>query len=108
MLLKVLAEFILDIVNASKTAQFLFTSHNTNLMNIKRLRRNQILFTNKKEDGSTELYSLFDFKDFRENMDAEKCYLEGRFDAVPYINSSPGVIKNLFGASFETEKNKSF
>ena len=32
-----------------------------------------------------------------ENMDAEKCYLEGRFDAVPYINSSISVIKNLLG-----------
>lgn len=92
-----LAQFVLDMVNASKTAQFLFTSHNTNLLDIKKMRRDQILFTNKKEDGSTEVYSLFDFKDFRENMDAEKCYLQGRFDAVPYINSSVGIIKNLLG-----------
>lgn len=92
-----LAQFILDMVNASKSAQFLFTSHNTNLLDIKKMRRDQILFTNKKEDGSTEVYSLFDFKDFRENMDAEKCYLQGRFDAVPYINSSISVIKNLLG-----------
>ena len=84
-------------VNASKSAQFLFTSHNTNLLNIKKMRRDQILFTNKKEDGSTEVYSLFDFKDFRENMDAEKCYLQGRFDAVPYVNSSVSIIKNLLG-----------
>lgn len=92
-----LAQFILDMVNASKSAQFLFTSHNTNLLNVKRLRRDQMLFTNKKEDGSTEVYSLFDFKDFRENMDAEKCYLQGRFDAVPYINSSLATIKSLLG-----------
>lgn len=92
-----LAQFILDMVNASKSAQFLFTSHNTNLLDIKKMRRDQILFTNKGEDGSTEVYSLFDFKDFRENMDAEKCYLQGRFDAVPYINSSVNIIKNLLG-----------
>lgn len=92
-----LAQFILDMVNASNSAQFLFTSHNTNLLDIKKMRRDQILFTNKKEDGSTEVYSLFDFKDFRENMDAEKCYLQGRFDAVPYISSSISVIKNLLG-----------
>ena len=92
-----LAQFILDMVNASKSAQFLFTSHNTNLLDIKKMRRDQILFTNKKEDGSTEVYSLFDFNDFRENMDAEKCYLQGRFDAVPYISSSISVIKNLLG-----------
>ena len=92
-----LAQFILDMVNASKSAQFLFTSHNTNLLDIKKMRRDQILFTNKKEDGSTEVYSLFDFKDFRENMDVEKCYLQGRFDAIPYISSSISVIKNLLG-----------
>ncbi|MDO5575434.1 MAG: ATP-binding protein [Fibrobacter sp.] len=92
-----LAQYILDMVNASKSAQFLFTSHNTNLLNIKKMRRDQILFTNKKEDGSTEVYSLFDFKNFRENMDAEKCYLQGRFDAVPYINSSISTIKTLLG-----------
>lgn len=92
-----LAQFILDLVNASKSAQFLFTSHNTNLLDIKKMRRDQILFTNKKDDGSTEVYSLFDFKDFRENMDAEKCYLQGRFDAIPYINSSVSLIKNLLG-----------
>ncbi len=94
-----LAQFILDLVNASKSAQFLFTSHNTNLLDIKKMRRDQILFTNKKNDGSTEVYSLFDFKDFRENMDAEKCYLQGRFDAIPYINSSVATIKSLLGDS---------
>ena len=59
------------------------------------MRRDQILFTNKKDDGSTEVYSLFDFKDFRENMDAEKCYLQGRFDAVPYMNYSKESLRYL-------------
>lgn len=92
-----LAEFVLALLNASNNAQLLFTSHNTNLLNIKTLRRDQILFTNKKEDGSTEVYSLFDFKDFRENMDAEKCYLQGRFDAIPYINFSTETLKEMLG-----------
>ncbi|HKM01748.1 MAG TPA: ATP-binding protein [Sedimentibacter sp.] len=91
-----LAEFILNVVYASKNAQLLFTSHNTNLIDVKKLRRDQICFTNKKEDASTEFYSLFDFKDFRENMDAEKGYLQGRFDAVPYTLSSIEAIKKLF------------
>ena len=90
-----LAQFVLDLVNASKSAQFLFASHNTNLIDVKKMRRDQILFTNKKDDGSTEVYSLFDFKDFRENMDAEKCYLQGRFDAVPYMNTSLKMIRYL-------------
>lgn len=90
-----LADFILDLIHASDGSQLLFTSHNTNLIDVKRLRRDQIVFVNKKEDGSTEVYSLYDFKDFRENMDAEKGYIQGRFDAVPYIDSSVESIREL-------------
>ena len=51
-----------------------------------RFRKDQIFFVNKRDDSSSDLYSLFDYKDFREKMDLEKAYLQGRFDAVPYIN----------------------
>ena len=60
-----LADFILDLIHASKGSQLLFSSHNTNLIDVKRLRRDQIVFVNKSEDGATEVYSLYDFKDFR-------------------------------------------
>jgi len=90
-----LAEFVIDLFHAGSTAQFLFTSHNTNLIDVKRFRRDQICFTNKKEDGSTELYSLYDHKDFRENMDAEKGYMQGRFDAIPYVDNSQAALKKL-------------
>ena len=90
-----LADFVIDLFHAGSTAQFVFTSHNTNLINVKRLRRDQILFTNKKDDGSTELYSLYDYKDFRENMDAEKGYLQGRFDAIPIVDTSFAALQKL-------------
>lgn len=90
-----LADFILDLLHASEGSQLLFSSHNTNLIDVKRLRRDQIVFVNKSEGGATEVYSLYDFKDFRENMDAEKGYIQGRFDAVPYVDSSVESIKQL-------------
>ena len=90
-----LADFILDLIHASESSQLLFTSHNTNLIDVKRLRRDQIVFVNKSGNGATEVYSLYDFKDFRENMDAEKGYIQGRFDAVPYVDSSAQSIKQL-------------
>ena len=90
-----LADFILDLIHASEGSQLLFSSHNTNLIDVKRLRRDQIVFVNKSENGVTEVYSLYDFKDFRENMDAEKGYIQGRFDAVPYVDSSVDSIKQL-------------
>ncbi len=90
-----LADFVLDLIHASEGSQLLFTSHNTNLLDIKRLRRDQIVFVNKTGEGATEVYSLVDFSDFRENMNAEKGYLQGRFDAVPYVDSSVEAITDL-------------
>ena len=90
-----LADFILDLIHASESSQLLFTSHNTNLIDVKRLRRDQIVFINKSEQGATEAYSLYDFKDFRENMDAEKGYIQGRFISAPYTDSSALSIEQL-------------
>ena len=61
-------------------------THNTYLLNTNKLRKDQIYFVNKRDDGSSDLYSLFDYKDFRDGLDAEKAYLQGRFDAIPYID----------------------
>lgn len=90
-----LADFIIDLVHASSSSQLLFTSHRTSLIDIHRLRKDQIVFVNKKEDASTEVYSLYDYKDFRDNMDAEKAYIQGRFDAVPYVESSVSSLKSF-------------
>ena len=83
-----LVEYILNLFHQSESSQLIFSTHNTNLLNMKKLRKDQVYFVNKRDDGSSDLYSLFDFKDFRENMDAEKAYLQGRFDAIPYIDES--------------------
>lgn len=90
-----LVEYILNLFHQSESAQLIFSTHNTNLLNMKKIRKDQVYFVNKRADGSSDLYSLFDYKDFRETMDAEKAYLQGRFDAVPYIDSSVSIIKEL-------------
>lgn len=90
-----LADFILDLIHASEGSQLLFSSHNINLIDVDRLRKDQIVFVSKSSDGATEVYSLHDFKDFRENMDARKGYIQGRFDAIPYVDSSVESIKHL-------------
>lgn len=76
------------------------------MIDVRRLRRDQIVFVNKSEDGSTEVYSLYDFKDFRENMDAEKGYIQGRFDAVPYVDSSVEVSSNYWWGSYGEQREK--
>ncbi len=90
-----LVEFIINLFHASNMAQLIFTTHNTNLLNLKKTRRDQIFFVNKLQDGSSDLYSLFDYKDFRENMDAEKGYLQGRFDAIPFIDWTKSSLTSI-------------
>lgn len=82
-----LVEFVIGMFNHSDHAQLICTTHNTHLLNTDFQRRDQVYFVNKREDGSSDLYSLFDFKDFRDTLDMEKAYLQGRFDAIPNISN---------------------
>ena len=67
----------------SKNAQLVFTTHNTNLLDLDILRRDQIWFTEKDEQTSvSELFSLDDYS-VRKDAKVEKKYLLGRFGAIP-------------------------
>ena len=66
-------------------AQLIFTSHNTNLLDLDVLRRDQIWFTEKDEQtAATDLFSLYDFS-IRKDAKVEKSYLIGRYGAIPFI-----------------------
>jgi AAA15 family ATPase/GTPase len=90
-----IVEFIIKLFYVSDSAQLIFSTHNTKLLDLDKIRKDQICFVNKKPDASTDVYSLFDYKDFRENMDVEKAYLQGRFDAIPFIDDSIANLKSL-------------
>lgn len=90
-----IVEYIFTLFHRSAGAQLICSTHNTNLLDLHKMRKDQIYFVNKREDGSSDLYSLFDYKDFRDTMDLEKAYLQGRFDAVPYIDDSELKLKAL-------------
>ena len=63
----------------------IFSSHNTNFLDLDLLRRDQIWFTEKDENtGATDLYSLVDFS-VRKEAKVEKGYLLGRYGAIPFI-----------------------
>jgi AAA15 family ATPase/GTPase len=68
-----------------KNAQIIFTTHDISLLDEDFLRRDQIYFTDKNKKGSTELYSLADISE-RKGVDFAKRYLEGRYNALPYIS----------------------
>lgn len=90
-----LAEFLLDAVRASRGGQFVFTSHNPALIDTHKLRPEQIVFVNKQNDGNSEFVPLSDYEGIAKNMDIQKAYLQGRFDAVPYIGNIFPVLSEL-------------
>lgn len=66
-------------------AQIIFTTHNTELMNLEFLRKDQIYFADKnRKDGSSELYSVTDFTT-KTADNIRKGYLVGKYGATPNI-----------------------
>lgn len=65
-----------------KTTQLIITTHESNLMDLSILRRDEIWFAEKGQDNSTNLYTLDKFK-IRYDKVVDKNYLAGRYGAVP-------------------------
>lgn len=66
-------------------AQIIFTTHNTELMNLEIIRKDQIYFADKdRKDGSSELYSVTDFTT-KTADNIRKGYLAGKYGATPDI-----------------------
>ena len=85
-----LTQHIVSLFNSAENnphgAQLIFSSHNTNFLDLNLMRRDQIWFTEKNENtGATDLYSLVDFS-VRKDAKVEKGYLLGRYGAIPFIN----------------------
>ena len=67
-------------------AQIIFSTHDTNFLCCKTLRRDEIWFAEKNPSGETAIYPLTDIKT-RQNDNLEKGYLEGRFGAIPFLEA---------------------
>ena len=68
-------------------SQLIFTSQNSDLLNTELLRRDEIYFTEKQQDGNTYLFSLDDIKPkprFDDNIKMR--YLYGQYGAIPNID----------------------
>ncbi len=69
-------------------AQFIFNTHNLDLMDLELFKKDQIFFTSKDNYWATEIYSLDDFKDIqiRNNSDIKKAYKLWVFGAIPLLS----------------------
>jgi len=65
-------------------AQLIATTHDTALLDLDLLRRDEIWFADKDKMGKTQFTSLHEFIN-RSDVDLDKHYLAGRFNGVPRI-----------------------
>ena len=91
-----LTKKIVELFNshANKGSQLIFVTHDTNLLNAKLLRRDQICFVEKDKYGASHIYSLVDFKGVRNDASFEKDYVAGRYGAIPFLGDFSSIIEN--------------
>ncbi|MDR9401605.1 MAG: AAA family ATPase [Psychroflexus sp.] len=66
--------------------QLIFTTHESNLLDQEIFRQDEIWFAEKDLNGSTDLYSLSDFKEHK-TIDIRKGYLNGRYGSIPFLGN---------------------
>lgn len=69
-----------------KNIQLIVTTHESRLLDLDLLRRDEVWFANKRDTGESDLYSLEEFNE-RYDKKIDKAYLEGRYRGVPVFDS---------------------
>jgi AAA15 family ATPase/GTPase len=85
-----LVEFIVSKFQSKVTnpngAQLVFTTHNTELMNMELMRKDQLYFVDKgRQDGASELYSISEFAT-KTTENVRKGYLAVKYGATPVVH----------------------
>ena len=72
-------------------AQLVFTTHDATLLGSidgeDVLRRDEVWFTSKGDDGASELFPLAEFKPRRQGENRQKRYLNGSYGAIPGLST---------------------
>jgi len=91
---ELIKKFSLDL---NTKGQLFFSTHESNLLSQEIFRQDEIWFAEKNLNGSTDLYSLNDFKEHK-TIDIQKGYLSGRYGSIPFL----GNIQDLNWHEYET------
>lgn len=81
--------FVLALIHnpsiSKRGAQLLITTHDTSLLDLELVRRDQIWFVEKDERQASKLFPLSDFSP-RKSEALERGYLHGRYGAIPFLS----------------------
>lgn len=85
----ILTKLLINLFNSKNNnpnnAQLIFATHDSSLLDLEMLRRDQICFVDKTYEEQSILYKLSDIKGIRRDTPIDRWYLSGRFKAVPVI-----------------------
>ena len=84
LMVNALLKLVFDENTNPKGAQLVCTTHNPLLLDSGLLRRDQIWFADKDDEGATSLYPLTDYKP-RKKESLVRGYMSGRYGAIPFI-----------------------
>ncbi|MEM7657785.1 MAG: ATP-binding protein [Bacteroidota bacterium] len=87
-IVRFLVQLFLNPTSNPHGAQLIVATHEVSLLEKGLLRRDQIWFTQKNQQGETELYSVYDFDGIREDSAFDRLYRNGKFQALPKVKSS--------------------
>ena len=70
-----------------RKAQFIFTTHDTSLLDADLFSRGQIWFAELTEERCTDLYSLAEIRNVRKDENLARGYIKGKYGAIPLLNN---------------------
>ena len=82
MLSRKLLEYYLHHLEDERKTQLIFTTHESNLLDLNVIRADEVWFVEKGKDGASYLTSLAEYKP---REDVRKGYLQGRYGAIPFF-----------------------
>lgn len=93
---KIVEIFLNENIN-NKNSQLIFTTHDSNLLDLSLLRRDQIWFVERsiKTLLATKITCLAEIKDVRKTENIEKNYLKGKYIDIPMFTSSSTQLEKL-------------
>jgi len=95
-----LREFVAKVQNnPDKLGQLIFTTHESNLLDMDLFRQDEIWFSVKNKEGASQFYPLSEYN-VRPDLDIRKGYLSERFGAIPFLAD----LKNLKWGEYVQEE----
>ena len=89
-----LSKLLINLFNSKKNnpnnAQLIFATHDSTLLDLELLRRDQIYFIDKEYEENSISYKLSNIKGIRKDIPIDKWYLSGRFNAIP-VTTEPNL-----------------